>query len=389
MAYPTTLDDAASLLVAADEKVTYLTVAALVGDTTFTVNSTTGFPTAGVLELPTGELVSYTGVGATTFTGLTRGYSGTVAQPYPLNTTIKLPLSATYVNNPRVSVIELEKKVGIGASNAASSAATGDVLKKNGDGTTSWQPETGLGYTAEDVANKATDFSVINDVKYPTTKAVDDRFDALIGAAPAALDTLSELSDALADDANFAASMTTALAGKQPLDSDLTAIAALSPSNDDVLQRKSGAWTNRTIAQLKTDLQDAWALWTPTWTNLSLGDGVVVAKYVQVGQTIICRLAIVLGSTTTVSGLIQFSFPVTSLAYGGTLGTPLGVARLFDTSLGVVYPGHILKMSTTLGGVVFGAVSGANVVEAVTSGTAPFTWATGDEILAEFFYEAA
>lgn len=43
-------------------------------------------------------------------------------------------------------------------------------------------------------------------------------------------------------------------AAKQPLDSDLTAIAALSPSNDDVVQRKAGAWTNRSIAQLATDL---------------------------------------------------------------------------------------------------------------------------------------
>jgi hypothetical protein len=40
----------------------------------------------------------------------------------------------------------------------------------------------------------------------------------------------------------------------QALDSDLTAIAGLSPSNDDFLQRKSGAWTNRTVAQVKTDL---------------------------------------------------------------------------------------------------------------------------------------
>lgn len=40
----------------------------------------------------------------------------------------------------------------------------------------------------------------------------------------------------------------------QTADADLTAIAALSPTNNDVLQRKSGAWTNRTPAQLKTDL---------------------------------------------------------------------------------------------------------------------------------------
>jgi NO-binding membrane sensor protein with MHYT domain len=40
----------------------------------------------------------------------------------------------------------------------------------------------------------------------------------------------------------------------QPLDSDLTAVAALAPTNDDIIQRKAGAWTNRTIAQLATDL---------------------------------------------------------------------------------------------------------------------------------------
>lgn len=43
-------------------------------------------------------------------------------------------------------------------------------------------------------------------------------------------------------------------AGYQPLDSDLTAIAAISPSNDDVVQRKAGAWTNRTMAQVTADL---------------------------------------------------------------------------------------------------------------------------------------
>jgi hypothetical protein len=37
--------------------------------------------------------------------------------------------------------------------------------------------------------------------------------------------------------------------------SNLTTIAGLSPSNDDVIQRKSGAWTNRTMTQLATDLK--------------------------------------------------------------------------------------------------------------------------------------
>ncbi len=37
-------------------------------------------------------------------------------------------------------------------------------------------------------------------------------------------------------------------------DTDLITIAGLTPTDDDVIQRKAGAWTNRTLAQLKTDL---------------------------------------------------------------------------------------------------------------------------------------
>ena len=58
----------------------------------------------------------------------------------------------------------------------------------------------------------------------------------------------------LADDDHPQYALDTDLAGYQPLDVDLTAIAALTPTNDDIIQRKAGAWTNRTIAQLTTDL---------------------------------------------------------------------------------------------------------------------------------------
>jgi hypothetical protein len=54
--------------------------------------------------------------------------------------------------------------------------------------------------------------------------------------------------------ADVQAAIVEAVAEAQGLDSDLTAVAGLSPSNDDVLQRKAGAWTNRTPAQVKTDL---------------------------------------------------------------------------------------------------------------------------------------
>lgn len=38
-------------------------------------------------------------------------------------------------------------------------------------------------------------------------------------------------------------------------DPDLVDIAGLSPANDDIIQRKSGAWTNRTVAQYLSDLR--------------------------------------------------------------------------------------------------------------------------------------
>jgi hypothetical protein len=59
--------------------------------------------------------------------------------------------------------------------------------------------------------------------------------------------------------------LTANLAGKQDTDADLTAIANLTPINDDILQRKSGAWTSRTPAQLKTDL-------SLTKTDVGLGN---------------------------------------------------------------------------------------------------------------------
>lgn len=44
------------------------------------------------------------------------------------------------------------------------------------------------------------------------------------------------------------------LANRQPLDADLTAIAALTPTDGDLLQRTAGAWANRTPAQAKATL---------------------------------------------------------------------------------------------------------------------------------------
>lgn len=68
----------------------------------------------------------------------------------------------------------------------------------------------------------------VNNTQIATTAFVKSALAALVGSSPAALDTLNELAAALGNDPNFAATVTNALAGKQPLNSTLTDLSGKS-----------------------------------------------------------------------------------------------------------------------------------------------------------------
>lgn len=159
---------------------------------------------------------------------------------------VLLTTSPTTSQTVSVTVLEDTNEVTVSAidSNMAASVLLGLIKTVDGAGSgLDADLLDGLSSAAfEQVANKGTaggyasldGSGTVPDAQIPATitrdselsAAVTAAIDALIGGAPGALDTLNELAAAINDDASFAATVTTALAGKQPLDADLTALAA-------------------------------------------------------------------------------------------------------------------------------------------------------------------
>ncbi len=86
-----------------------------------------------------------------------------------------------------------------------------------------------------------------NNTQIASTAFVMAAIAALVDSSPDALNTLNELAAALGNDPNFATTMTNALAGKQPKDATLTALAGLATSAD-----KFPYFTGNDVASLAT-----------------------------------------------------------------------------------------------------------------------------------------
>ena len=127
-----------------------------------------------------------------------------------------------------------------------------------------------IGYVAENSANKtdAMAGNTASSTKYLSAKGV---YDWAVATFQAALGYTAENSANKTDAMSGNTSSSTkylsakgvydwAVATFQAISTALSQIAGLTPSDDDILQRKSGAWTSRTIAQYKTDLALNWEL---------------------------------------------------------------------------------------------------------------------------------
>lgn len=117
-----------------------------------------------------------------------------------------------------------------------------------------------------------------------------------------------------------------------------------------------------------------WQPYTPTWSNLTVGNGTVTAWYVRIGNTVHYRVRLVWGSGTTASGLFYPSLPVAPL---DPLGSP-SIVTFFDTSAAAWQIGAYALNNYILAGSVGRA-----------SATVPWTWAAGDSVTITGTYEAS
>lgn len=91
----------------------------------------------------------------------------------------------------------------------------------------------------------------------------------------------------------------------QPLDTDLTDIGALTPPDDNVLQRKASAWVSRTMDQLTTDLALVYA-------DITVADAAIPQAKVA---TLVADLAAIVAS-------VALKSPIASPTFTGTVTAP-------------------------------------------------------------------
>ncbi len=130
------------------------------------------------------------------------------------------------------------------------------------------------------------------------------------------------------------------------------------------------------------------ASYTPTLTNITIGNGSVSASYLQMGKVVYWQALITFGSTTSLGALPRISVPVAASvsSYGPVMSTH---SYAVDASSGSSYYMDVVGTSTTdVLLVTFGSTSALSGNQPI-SNTVPFTWATSDTIQVGGVYFAA
>lgn len=142
-------------------------------------------------------------------------------------------------------------------------------------------------------------------------------------------------------------------------------------------------WTKTKVKDVILDPIDAlvaeWVSYTPSWTNGTLGNGVISGKSITINKITFFKINLVWGTTTSASAGLgwRFGLPVTAVS-GGTSGSlSIGMGEAIDISATRSYQLRGRLHSTNTEVLIF---SGDGASSGQLTDTAPFTWANADEL---------
>lgn len=128
-----------------------------------------------------------------------------------------------------------------------------------------------------------------------------------------------------------------------------------------------------------------WTTYTPTLTNLTIGNGTTTGRCILGNKTIVFEVQVTVGTSTAFSASqVAISLPATAARTNWTAGDSLA----FDTSANAWYDIDGIATSTTTVSIRCPAGTAGNALQIVNQ-SAPFTWAAGDVLTVAGRYEAA
>jgi len=130
----------------------------------------------------------------------------------------------------------------------------------------------------------------------------------------------------------------------------------------------------------------SYTAYTPTYTNLTIGNGTNNFRYAQVGSLVHVYGQLTFGSTTSMGSQPKISLPVTAKLANDFYTNNISYvdASTTDQFFGTGY----VDTTTTIR-FKLPQVTGVNIFTANVGASAPFTWTTSDVINFNFVYEAA
>jgi hypothetical protein len=133
----------------------------------------------------------------------------------------------------------------------------------------------------------------------------------------------------------------------------------------------------------------SYAAWTPTFSNLTVGNGTLTARYVQIGKMVHCYLKLAFGSTTSITGAVQVTgLPIAPTSVNASIAAI--VQALYDDASGNKFWGSSHAANNTTSRIWLSpmTVTGSYIASAGDlSSTVPFTWTTTDSLYVSAIYE--